>query len=633
MKVDRKINRDSGIPASQMSPAKKRVFWIVTVSSPLLILILLEVVLRIFNYGGDLGLFIPGPPGYENYLRLNPNVARRYFSSQSITPSPPKQLFLKQKPKNGYRMFVLGESSAAGFPYETNASFPNVLERALSNAFPEKRIEVINVSMSAISSYTLLDLIPEILRQSPDALLIYTGHNEYYGALGVGSEQSIGNSRWMIRGYLHLCSIKTFLMLRDFFDWLKTRAAQMSQGGSAHEPNATLMESMVAQQTIPYGSELYEEGKEQFEENIEAVLQKASEKRVTVVLGELVSNLRDQSPFISVEDKEGKSAQSYFASARKEEAEGDYDKARQDYFKAKDLDALRFRAPEGFNDIVHSIAKKHSCPVVPTVAYFEAASPHGIIGNSLILEHLHPNIDGYFLLAKAFYQTMEERGMISSQWPGDSCIENEKGHGITELDSVYGAINVQHLKSSWPFQPKTMPNHFVENFHPRNPVEEIAFRVMQSSDFSLEAGHMELGKFYEEQGNLKKAFDEYDALITSIPQEMEFYEKAATVLLEEKEYEQAAGLLRKSLEYKENPFALKWLGQIALMGNDYKDAIAYLTKADPLDAQVIFNLGRAYYLDGKVDKGDECLVQLQGLSPKPEYLTYLRQLRVMVHSK
>jgi len=37
--------------------------------------------------------------------------------------------------------------------------------------------------MAAINSYALLDMVDEVIQQSPDAVLIYTGHNEYYGAL------------------------------------------------------------------------------------------------------------------------------------------------------------------------------------------------------------------------------------------------------------------------------------------------------------------------------------------------------------------------------------------------------------------------------------------------------------------
>ncbi len=341
-------------------------------------MLLLEICLRIFNYGGNLDLFIEGPPGYENYIMCNPNVARRYFFKESNVPTPPIQLILKEKPKNGYRIFVLGESSAAGFPYSNNASFPNILERALSNTFPKKKIEVINLSMSAINSYTLLDLIDEIFEQSPDALLIYTGHNEYYGALGVGSVQSLGNSRWLIRTYINFSSVKTFLFLRDFIGWVKNLF-----GKSVH-PSATLMERIVSEQTIPYGSQLYEDGKDQFRENLNEILEKANEQGVKVVLSELVSNVRDQEPFISVSDEKGQSAKTFFTLGRQLESKGEFEKAKQNYLKAKDLDALRFCAPEEFNLILKQLAKEYSFPLVPTISYFENESPNKLIGNNSV---------------------------------------------------------------------------------------------------------------------------------------------------------------------------------------------------------------------------------------------------------
>ena len=609
-------------------------FWVVTVSLPFMVLIVLEISLRILNYDGNLDLFIPAQAGYEDYLQCNPNVARRYFTGQTALPAPPRGIFLRDKPKNGCRIFVLGESSAAGFPYETNASFPNILARLLSDTFPGKKVEVINVAMSAINSYAMLDMMDEILRESPDALLIYAGHNEYYGALGVGSVQSLGNSRWLIRTYLKLERFKIFLLLRDFLGWLRFELNKMIYGGNDSEPSSTLMESIVAQQTIPFGSPLYEAGKMQFEENMNDILQKAAEKKVPVVLSELVSNLRDQPPFISVRDKEGKTAQDYFDLARQEEADGDYAKARQNYFKAKDYDALRFRAPEEFNDALRSLAKQYSCPIVPTLAYFENASPNGVIGNSLILEHLHPNINGYFLIAKAFYETMKANKMINSYWPPDS-VGLERGKGVTQLDSVYGAMVIQHLKSGWPFQPKSVPNRFMENFRPANHIQEIAFAVMQTG-LSLEVGHMELGDYYENHGELERAFDEYEALMTSIPQVMDFYKKAAGILLMEKKYDRAEELLKVSLGYKETVFAYKWLGQIDLMNKNYGEAISYLTRADSLDrqdVQVVFNLSRAYYLDGRLGEGDKYFIKLQSLSPKPEDIAYLNNLRASVRAK
>ena len=42
--------------------------------------------------------------------------------------------------------------------------------------------------------------------QEPDAVLIYAGHNEYYGALGVGSTESLG------RGAFDLAALRAALL-------------------------------------------------------------------------------------------------------------------------------------------------------------------------------------------------------------------------------------------------------------------------------------------------------------------------------------------------------------------------------------------------------------------------------------
>ena len=615
-------------PKPNLSTAKKRIFWIATISLPFLIFSILEISLRIFNYGGNLDLFIDGPPGYENYIRCNPEFAHRYFYTQSNVPTPPLQLFNKLKPKNGYRIFVLGESSAAGFPYSNNASFPNILQRGLSNTFPQKNIEVINVSIAAINSYTLLDLVDEIIEQSPDAILIYTGHNEYYGALGVGSAQSLGNWRWLINSYLKLQYFKTFILLRNFLGWAKTQFSNQFYKENESDPSATLMERIVAEQTIPYGSNLYEKGKKQFEENIEAIIQKAVDKDIKVVLSELVSNLHDQEPFISVKDKNGNSAKLFFNLARSQEANGKFEKAKENYYKAKDYDALRFRAPEDFNVVIKNLGDKYSLPVVLLKSYFENESPIGLIGKELMLEHLHPNKDGYFLIAKDFYDTMKKNKMISAEW-GEYDINKEKNYGITELDSIYADLEIRHLKGGWPFHPKSVPNRFIQTFSPANRLEEIAFKVFQNKHYNLLSIHMELGEYYERQSNFDKAFAEYNALITSIPYEVDFYEKAAKVLIKKEEYGRASQLLKRSLKYKKNPFANKWVGQIALMNNNYKEAISYLSKADLLDPQVVFNLSRAFYLDNQWDKGEEYFNRLQDLSPNSKYMVYLNKLRTL----
>lgn len=621
-----------GTSNSEISSSKKRIFWLITIFLPIILLIILEIGLRIFEYGGNLDLFTEGPPGFENYLRANPNVARRYFYVQSTIPNPPTQLFYTVKPKNGCRIFVLGESSAMGFPYGNNVSFPNILERGLSNTFPEKEIEVINISMAAVNSYTLLDLLDEIFEQSPDALLIYMGHNEYYGALGVGSVQSLGRSRWLVNTYLELQSLKIFLLLRDLIGWVKNATSNVLSEGTEADPTATMMERIVGEQTIPYGSPLYLEGKQQFEENLNSILQTAAEHGVKVIIGELVSNIRDQAPFISVKDKEGNSAEKEYKLAINFETQGNLIEAKKSYVKAKDLDALRFRAPEEFNRIIKTLAKKYSIPCVPTVSYLEKESPNGIIGNSLMLEHLHPNKEGYFLIAKAFYETMKNNHIINHSWPEDG-ISKERNKSITALDSVYASIVIRHLKQSWPFIPKGLPNRFVDNFKPGNQLEELSLRALVSENYNLVSAHYDLGKYYEKKGELDSALSEYYTIIAYIPHEPEFYQLAATILIMKKEYETASRLLYKSLKYKDNLFANKWIGQIAFMKDNYDEAVKYLIRADLTDPQVVFNLSRTYYMNNQWSRGEEFYKRLKDLSPKSDYFVHLTELRTLLRMK
>ena len=81
--------------------------------------------------------------------------------------------------------------------------------------------------MSAINSYAIRDLMPELIKKQPDLVLIYLGHNEYYGALGVGSMESLGSSRFIVNTTLWLNKFKTVELLRNF---IKTISGIFSSG-------------------------------------------------------------------------------------------------------------------------------------------------------------------------------------------------------------------------------------------------------------------------------------------------------------------------------------------------------------------------------------------------------------------
>jgi hypothetical protein len=128
----------------------------------------------------------------------------------------------------------MGCSTTRGFPYEMGITFTRILNYRLQDVFPHKRIEVVNLAMAAVNSYTQADFIDEILEKKPDAILIYTGHNEYYGALGIGSIENGGNDRWLKRAHLKLVRLRTYQLIRNSLLVLPTSLVQKKMKPMEH---------------------------------------------------------------------------------------------------------------------------------------------------------------------------------------------------------------------------------------------------------------------------------------------------------------------------------------------------------------------------------------------------------------
>lgn len=623
-----------------MSRRKLLLFRIGMVSLPVLFFLILEMILRLINYGGDLSLFIQAPGEYTKYYMCNPNVGRRYFFMQSTVPDPPLELFLKQKPANGLRIFVLGGSTTAGYPYGNNIMFSRVLQRRLADVFPERYVEVVNTAIPAVNSYTLLDFMDEILQQQPDLLLIYAGHNEFYGALGVGSNESMGKFRGFVKFYLRLQRYKTFLMLRDVLAAVSKQISEWFLGGSVAKPSGTLMERMVAEQTIPYGSPLYQLGRRQFAGNLKDILEKAREAGVPVVLSELVSNIRDMKPFISVATDSLPPAGDVYREARAAEQAGRYDRAKRLYYRAKDLDALRFRATEDFNAVIHELAQQFQVPVVPMRQYFEQRSPHGLMGDNLFLEHLHPNVEGYFLMAEAFFETLRREKLITAQWPAERVLPASyyrKNWGWTELDTIYANLRIRILKGNWPFKPRWQKNTAMANYRPSTLAESLAVKIILNDKYTAEMAHVDLAQRYQQQGDYMRAFREYYANMYATPWNISPYIHAANMLIKAKQFHRALPILYESLKVEETAFANKWIGQILLDRGKLDEAMPYLNKAlqvTPNDPQLLFNLGGAHALRNEFDQALALLKKLERIQPDfPGARDLIQQIQKVMHGQ
>ena len=192
-------------------------FYILLVFIPVIFFIFLETGLRVFNYGRAERVWVDVS---EDVQILNPDVSYRYFFNTKNIPFSVESFIEKEKKENSFRIFVLGASSGAGYPYHSSASMSKFIRKKLEILYPEITIEVPNISMAAINSYTIRDLVPEIIKKDPDLVLIYLGHNEYYGALGVGSFESFGSSRFIVNTTLWLNQFRIVQLLRNIINFV-----------------------------------------------------------------------------------------------------------------------------------------------------------------------------------------------------------------------------------------------------------------------------------------------------------------------------------------------------------------------------------------------------------------------------
>ena len=541
-------------PAEELRPARRRTFLLVILLLPVLLLIAAEGLLRALNVAPQVPLFIANPQ-YPQYSLANPAAAGRLFSRPEAAPNVSIEtgFFDTVRGPETFRLVVQGGSSAAGFPYGYGASPAAMLEQRLRRENPGRRIEVISTAMSAVNTYALWEFTDEIIDLQPDAVLIYAGHNEFLGILGVGSAYSSSRSPALTRLIMRLRSLRLYRALE------RVLTPSARQGVDAGEgQGGTLMARIAAQRSIPFESDLYQRGKDQFRSNLDLILERYDEAGIPVFIATLVSNESDQPPFISKSGAEGEisdfarsvdagasigenglqrlqalandgNANAAYILGRALIGQGLTEEALSAFQQARDLDQLRFRAPTEFNEIIREQASTHGAVVVAVEDDFRLASPGGLIGHGLVTEHLHPNVDGYFILASAFHRAVTQSGLLDEN--GAQAVDELQARleiPLSAVDRLFGEYKLQRLMADWPF---------VETR--REPVlpapgseEEILARELYEQKIDWLTAHRRLQDFYRRDSNQSEYLRVTLILADAFPFSAEDQFQAAKALLQ-----------------------------------------------------------------------------------------------------
>ncbi|OGS13716.1 MAG: hypothetical protein A2285_01275 [Elusimicrobia bacterium RIFOXYA12_FULL_57_11] len=298
-------------------------------------------------------------------------------------------------------IYVAGESTAVGVPYDSELSFSRILAWMYGGRLGPDRINIINLAQQGSGlEAQYWALLKELSLRPPrkGLLLVYAGINE------TGVEEDTGAvARWRLAQGSVLLSKLLFL----------------AEGEE--------LEPVFGPRSTPA----------KFEYRLRRLVSLAASHGLRTVISTLSGNFSGLPPYRSGEVPAGP----VYAAALRSEAAGRWKEAADLYagllvvshgqpelhYRLGVCLAKRGRAREAAahflrvadygqqkrptsiqNDTIRRVAASQGARLVETAELFERASPGGLVGYNLFLDAHHPNLAGYLLLAGSFSAGVSE---------------------------------------------------------------------------------------------------------------------------------------------------------------------------------------------------------------------------------
>lgn len=388
--------------------------------------------------------------GFSESIRVfeaDPASGEHRTPPRAVAHSFNYQSFRSVKPENGLRIFVLGGSSAYGFPWGARQAFGRFLAEALQASRPERFVEVVNAAAMSYGSHRLRIVAREVLRYEPDLLIVYGGHNEfverrfYRDALvraPVADRVSLALYRWRLYSVL--------LRLYE-----RVRTTDELPDGRAKDVGELLGIDVVRQHAVDVGEDERAEALRRFRDNLDDLLKMANEAGVATLLCTVPSNLRGWSPNQSafgptvgpdararvltilersratIEDGDPAAAlaslgdavdlapgyaESHYLLGRAYDALDRFDEALLAYTRARDHDAKPTRASSAINDAIRSLARERDVTLVDLDEIFREVADDGLPGFDLFQDYVHPTPAAHRRIAMEIWRRVEESGLV-----------------------------------------------------------------------------------------------------------------------------------------------------------------------------------------------------------------------------
>lgn len=610
---------------------------------PLLLLALVEGALALFGIGDELRYedpFVGFAGGREVFARRTlPDGREVWATNPDRLAFFNPQRFPVDKAPGTYRVFALGGSTTAGRPYDHRVAFPRWLELYLSELDPSRKWEVINAGAISYASYRIAVLMRELVLYQPDLFVLYTGHNElleertYEGVLRA--------SPGMRRLRVWLSGRRFYALARHA--WLDlTRDRENEPPGLAAEVE-TKLDGWTGLGRYHRDEELERQVVDHFGWNLERIVALARDAGAGVVLVQPVSNLKDFSPFksehgerLSPEDRRRVEAllakapasdpatalallqeaealdplyaELHFREGRALLAQERFAEAEAAFVRAKDLDVAPLRALEPVVALIGEIARERDLPLVELPKLLAEENRrrigHPILGDELLLDHVHPDIPVHRRIAEEIAgamvrEVLPAQGIPAPPWPPTETVR-ARWQAIYEretaaLDREYYARRDLNLSKVLGWAGK---------YEEAEPPLRRAAEVL-TGDPEV---HFNLGVLLQRTGRLEEAERELRRALELAPELPEAWFNLGVVLGKRGRGGEAVTAVERALELRpEYPEARYNLGVLRAEAGDTEAAVRALETAVAErvdDPEAHARLGVAYRDQGRFEKAE-----------------------------
>lgn len=355
--------------------------------------------------------------------------------------------FAEQKPSTLRRIFVLGGSTVQGRPYAVETAFSTWLRLHLEADYPDLQFEVVNCGGVSYASYRVSKILEEVLQHQPDAIVLYTGHNEFLEDREYADVRDTSDlGAWMSRA---LSRVRTVTWIQQ-----QLRSSPPSVDTMSQEVDARL--------DHPGGLDRYKRDaqwrhsvEQHFAASLSRMVRQVKRADVPLWLCVPTSDVVATPPFkteldecltkvehvtwrenwaVAIDDQrdsgeridacrdalriDPEDAAAHYLLGRLLYDQGDSEQAKEHLIAARDFDVCPLRATSPIVDAVIRIGEAESVPLIMTPELSDgrdgtgARRPDGVPDREFFVDHLHPTIRGHQQIAAAIAESMHGSSLL-----------------------------------------------------------------------------------------------------------------------------------------------------------------------------------------------------------------------------